>query len=269
MAIQSELTDLFEYGIDLKSRRIYFGHMSADPDTATDFTVTSIEYIIRAMHKMVIDSATKPIDIYMNSFGGDIYSMLRLHDEIVTCPVQIRFFGGGAIMSSASFIMVACDERYLHINSTIMVHELSTANDGRHTDIQIGATEDRRLMERLYDIYTANSRMGREFWQDICQRDVYLTAQEAIDLGLADKLIEPKKRGNLRKMRHHNLKKTPDPKHMKHLISHIYGRIGRVKVPKLELNQFKKEESDPNIKVEVPIKEEAIVAAVIEEVKPT
>lgn len=250
MAIEkTELTDNLAYGVDLRNRRIYFGTNldTAEAQGSTDFNMSSVEYAIRAMHRMVIEAPDKPIELHMSSYGGDTYSMLRLHDEILACPCQIKFYGGGAIMSSASFIMACCDERYLHPNATIMVHELSTNGDGKHTDIQVNASWDRRLMDRLYTIYADNSRMPKEFWQDVCQRDLYLSATEAIALGLADKIIEPKKRGNLRRMRFASLKNAPEHKDMKRLVYDIYGRINKVRIPKIELNEVKVEASDPDI----------------------
>ena len=249
MATVTELTDNLAYGVDIKNRRIYFGVNldTAEVGESTEFSMSSVEYAIRALHRMVSDAPGKPIELHMSSFGGEIYAMLRLHDEILACPCQIKFFGGGTIMSSATFIMAVCDERYLHPNATVMVHELSTSSDGRHTDIQVNASEDRRLMDILYKIYEENSRMPKEFWQDVCQRDLYLTADEAIKLGLIDKIIEPKKRGNLRKIRQAALKKTPDNKEMNKLIKDIYVRLNKVKVPKLELNEIKKEVADSSI----------------------
>lgn len=252
MAIdKTELTDNLAYGVDLKNRRIYFGANLdvAEVEDSTDFNATSVEIAIRAMHRMASDAPGKPIEIHMSSYGGDTYSMLRLHDEILACPCQVKFFGGGAIMSSATWIMAVCDERYLRPNATVMLHEVSSDSGGKHTDIQVDALFDVKLMERLYQIYEDNSRMPKEFWQDICQRDLYLSASEAVSLGLADKVLEPKKRGNLRKMRQATMKKGPDSKEMKTLITDIYGRIKRVKIPKIELNEFKKEEADPNLVV--------------------
>lgn len=263
----TELTDNLAYGVDLKNRRLYFGvHLdSADSNESTDFTISSVEYMVRALHRMATDAPGKPIEIHMCSYGGDPYAMLRLYDEIHACSCQVKFFGGGAIMSAATWIMAGADERYLHPNATVMVHDGSDGWDGKHTDGQIMAAEMRRLQDLLYQIYTDNSRMPKEFWEDVCQRDLYLTAAEAVSLGLADKVLEPKKRGNLRKVRAASLKKEPDSKEMKSLIGNIYHRINKVKVPKIELNQFKKEESDPNLKVEDVVKK---VDLAIEEVKP-
>jgi ATP-dependent protease ClpP protease subunit len=199
---------------------------------------------------MAQDAPGKPIEIHMNSYGGSPYDMLRLYDEILSCPCQVKFYGGGSIMSAATWILVACDERYLYPHTTILVHDGSEGYDGKHTDVQIDALESKRLQDLLYDIYTANTRMPKEFWQDVCQRDLYVTASEAVSLGMADKIIEPKKRGNLRKVRQAAMKKTPSNPEMKKLLESLYSRINKVKVPKLELNPVAKEPSDPHVFVD-------------------
>lgn len=248
----TELTDNLAYGVDLKNRRIYFGVNldTGDVNESTDFTMSSVEYAVRALHRMASDAPNKPIEIHMCSYGGDPYAMLRLYDEIHACPCQIKFYGSGAIMSSATWIMAGADERYLHPNCTVMVHDGSDGFDGKHTDHQIQAAEMKRLQDKLYEIYAENSRMPVEFWADVCQRDLYMSASEAVSLGLADKIIEPKKRGNLRKARYAALKKEPEAKEMNKLLKDLYARINKVKVPKIELNEVKKEASDPHLVVD-------------------
>jgi ATP-dependent Clp protease protease subunit len=244
-----ELDELLAYGVDLKNRRIYFGSPldGLNDESLGDFTQASVELAVRALHKLASDAPGKPIELYVNSYGGSPYDMLRLYDEILACPCQVKFIGSGVVMSAATWIMAACDERLLHPNTTIMVHDGSDGFEGKHTDAQIQATEMRRLQELLYEIYESNSRMPKEFWQDVCQRDLYLTAHEAVTLGLADRVIEHKKRGNLRRSRQASLKKTPDSKEIKSLIHGLYARINKIKVPKIELNELKKEPSDPSV----------------------
>jgi ATP-dependent Clp protease, protease subunit len=246
-----ETDELLSYGVDVKNRRLYFSTpLDGSYEESGDFTHTSVEIAIRAIHKMASEVPGKPIEIHMNSFGGSPYDMLRLYDEIQSCSCQIKFYGGGVIMSAATWIMCGSDERYLYPNCTVMVHDGSDGWEGRHTDGQIMAAEMRRLQDKLYGIYADNSRLPKAFWEDVCQRDLYLTAEEAIKLGLADKIIEPKKRGNLRKMRHAALKKEPDAKEMKSLLQQIYSRINKVKIPKIELNEVRKEPADPHLTVD-------------------
>lgn len=248
MAIQSELTDLFEYGIDTKNRRIYFGHMAAEPDSVTEFAPASVEFAIRALHKMAVDSPNKPIEFHLSSFGGSIYDALRLHDEILTCSTQVKFYGGGVIMSAATIIMVACDERYLHQNTRIMFHELSDSNDtSRRSDIKINAQENETVHNIMCNIYAMNSRLPSDFWNDILSKDVYLSPDEAVSMGLCDSIIEPKKRGNLRKKRQAQFRKEVD---LKRLVKNLYDRTGRNRVPKIELNQINKEPADPHLFVD-------------------
>lgn len=244
-----ELDELFAYGVDIKNRRIYFGSPldGMDNESTGDFTQASIELAVRALHKLASDAPGKPIEIHINSYGGSPYDMLRLYDEILASPCQIKFIGSGVVMSAATWIMAACDERYLHPNTTVMVHDGTDGFEGKHTDAQIQAAEMKRIQGVLYEIYAANSRMPKEFWEDVCQRDLYLSAEEAIMLGLADKIIETKKRGNLRRLRQSALKKNPSSKDMKELIHKVYSRINKLKVPKIELNEHKKEPSDPNL----------------------
>lgn len=251
MATKTELDDLLSLGVDSVKRRIYFGDcITLAEEESGEVSPRSIELAVRALHRLANEAPQKPIELHMNSPGGDPYAMLRLYDEILSCPCQVKFFGGGIIQSSATWIMCACDERYLHPSTTVMVHDGNEPMQGTHTDVKIAMSEAVRLQDMLYDVYAANSRMPRSFWEDVCQRDLYLTAQEAINLGLADKLIEPKKRGNLRKMRSANLKKPLAHVDMEGLIHQLYKRVNRHNVPKLELNKPVKEESDPNVKID-------------------
>ena len=260
MTEKTDLTDFLTYGVDLKKRRIYFGlPLDSSQTDSSDFNLSSVEIAVRALHRLAEDAPTRPIEIHMSSLGGDAMAMLRLHDEILTCPCQVKFFGGGAIMSSATWIMAVCDERYLHKNAIVLLHDGSEMmpEETKHTDFLVNAKHTKEFQIKLYEIYAKNSRMPIEFWQDVCQRDLYITAEEAVLLSLADKLIDPQKRGNLRKTRQKLLTKKPKSADMRKLINEIYGRINRVKVPKIELNKYEEEPVDPTVVIsDKPVSDE-------------
>lgn len=238
MSEKADIITNLIYGIDTKLRRIYFGHpIDSGEEVTGQFNCVTVELAIRAIHKMASDAPKKPIEIHMHSFGGDVYAMLRLHDEIKCCPCQIKFFGGGVIMSAATWIMAACDERHLHVNSTVMIHEISDEiPPDTLTNIKISHQENERLMDILCNIYSENSHMPAHFWRDICQRDVYLTAQEALDLGLADKIIQPCKRGNFRRSRQAAMKKSLINENAQMTVKSIYKRISRSNYRNIKLN---------------------------------
>jgi ATP-dependent Clp endopeptidase proteolytic subunit ClpP len=238
---RTELDDIMEYGANLAQRRIYIGVDGFEANDFTDITVQSVDRIIRIMHRMIDEDHTKTIELHVNSPGGDPYAALRLYDEIQSCPCPIRFIGGGVIASAATIVMVGCDERYIHNHTTIMLHDGYEGSDGKHTDVQIEAKEFKRLQDAYDELYAKNSRMPVEFWQDTLQRDLYLDADEAIALGLADKKILAVKRGSLRKVRTGCLNRKVEPAEMKKLLSTIYRRLNKVRVPKLQLNEFEEE----------------------------
>jgi ATP-dependent protease ClpP protease subunit len=243
----TELAELLEKGVDLKNRRIYFG----SPDEEGDVSWTTVEYAIRAIHKMSLDQPKVPIELHMSSLGGDVYEMLRLYDVIQSSPCQIKFFGGGNIASAAAFIMMCCDERYLYPNTIVTIHAGSNDyGDKTFTDIQIDHAFYVRLVDRLTDIYVQNSRMPRDFWMEILQRDTHLEPQEVIALGLADAIVEPKKRGNLRKIRATKLKEAPDTKELTKLVKDLYKRIHKGRqLLKIDVH-VPQEQFDKNIVVE-------------------
>jgi len=228
MVEKSGLDDIISRGIDLKNRRIYFG-MIEDQDGG-DIAWNTVEITVRALSKMSLDYPKKPIEIHMSSGGGEVYAALRLYDAIQACPCQIKFFGSGQIMSSAVWIMAGCDERTLDPNTVVMIHDGSVESlDQNHTDRQIDSAEGERLNIQMFKLLSDNSRLPTDFWLEVSQRDVYLTAEEAILLGLADRISESKKRGNLRKSRSYGLAQTPDKKDLSKLVRSLYKRIHKTR----------------------------------------
>lgn len=235
---QSELEEYLDAGIDIGKRRIYFGILGDEDGEYVNWH--TIERVIRGMHRMY-DAGTGPIEIHMSCCGGCPYSMLRLVDEIESSPCQIKFVGSGQIMSAATWIMASCDYRTVHKNTRIMLHDGFSGAEDRHTDFLISAEEEKILQDRLYEMYASNSRMPKEFWADICQRDVFLTPEESLNLGLIDEIIQPKKRGNVRKLREKALAKHPSVNTLTKLTNSIYKRIHR-KTPTKLVVEIKKEE---------------------------
>ena len=251
MANKTEASELIDYGVDTKNRRIYFGMVSIDPEsTGSDFAWQSVEIAIRALHKLS-ETSKKPIELHMNSPGGSSIDMMRLYDEIQSCPCKIIFIGGGQVSSSATWIMAGCDERLLHRHTELIFHDGSDEIADRHTDLQIYAKATEDHMQDLYKIYADNSRMPLTFWQDVCQRDLRLSADETVSFGLADKVIEYKKRGNLRRSRIAIMNQEVDAGEMKALVKSVYKRIRRHKnLNKIEIS-VKKEEFDKSVIVDL------------------
>lgn len=254
---KTELEEYLVYGICPKNRRIFFGApITSDTEDSGDFGQASVELTVRAIKRMEVDHPSKPIEIHMNSFGGDSYSLLYLIDVILASSCQFKFYGGGAIMSSAAWVLCVCDERYLYENAKVMLHDGDEVIKGKSTDTQIDSEESKNHQDKLVQILVDNSFMPKKFWDDVLQRDLNVSAEEAIKLGLVDFVVKKPKRGNLRKKREAKMKKVPHHSTMKSLTTKIYKRI-KMNLPQgeLKLHMPKPEEIDPDVVVDSkPIK---------------
>lgn len=249
MSLKTETENTISSGIDESARRVFFGRYMPNASEGFDaFDTLSIEYAVRGILKLIDQNPKKPIEIHMNSYGGDPYAMMYLHDLILSSPCQFKFFGGGAIMSAATWIMAVCDERYLYKNTRIMVHSGSLTIDSTFADAEIRMAEEKRLQSELEEIYAHNSHMPKSFWTEVCKRDLYLSADETVLLGLADKVIEHKRRGSLRKMRQAHMGTRPHHGTLKRTIARLYDRIQYpISLKDITINDTVKEEIDETL----------------------
>jgi hypothetical protein len=174
-------------------------------------------------------------------------------DVIQACSCQIKFFGGGEIASAATWVMAVCDERYLYPNTLVVIHDSSAGASeeipSKLSDAYIKMDGERHLQDKLNQIFADNSRMPVEFWSEMVKRDMYLSADETIALGLADKVVEFKKRGNLRRMRIAALQKEPESKEFNKLLRRLKDRTYMGKNLRVELH-VPEEQFDKNIVVD-------------------
>lgn len=217
-------------GIDLDSRSIYWGGGEEISAEAVDGTVCPelAEMAIRKLHilKSIND---KPIHFYMSSTGGDEYSMYRLYDEFRLSTAPITFHAGGAIMSAAVGIMMACEQRFATLNTDFMVHQgySSRPATDKPKDVIIEADYMDFLLEKMYSLYERHSYCPFEFWAKICHYNAYISAKEALTLGMIDG-IETKEK---------LITKTKNPKEIEETMKAI---IERVKMHKFNRTVMKK-----------------------------
>ncbi len=204
---------IIENGIDYKNRIIYFGLGPNKANSTENGAINqeSVGFLIRTIHAMAAQNSKKPITLRVMSPGGDAYSAFALYDFIKSTPNKIIFHGFGEIMSSGTIIMAACDEVYLSPKSTVMVHAgVVNIPETTYQDAQLNMAEERRVQDMLETIYAENSRAPKEFWVKVCKHDTFLSAKEAVILGLADGLIEYVNKDKLRAKRIKTIKSSPE-----------------------------------------------------------
>ena len=136
-----------EFGIDLEQRRLMLDE---------DVDEYSIGWIIRGIFKMVEMDGTAPIDVYVNSYGGNCYDGLALFDVLRSLDyLTVRTHALGKVMSMGLKIYLAGDERYSYPSSTFMAHSVSSEIPYEKTyAVKVEAQETNRLNNIMLDILT-------------------------------------------------------------------------------------------------------------------
>lgn len=137
----------------------------------------------------------KEISLYINSPGGSVTAGFAIYDTMryITAPVSTVCMGMAASMGA--FLLCAGEKgmRYALPNSQIMIHQPLGGYQGQATDIEIHAREIIRLKERLNSIMAENCGKSFEEIASSTERDHFLTPEEAMDLGLIDRVLVSRK----------------------------------------------------------------------------
>jgi ATP-dependent Clp protease protease subunit len=169
----------------LKDRIIFLGG-GVDDDVAN--------LIIAQMLFLSNENDEADIHFYINSPGGVITSGLAIYDTMrfLRCNVATYCVGQAASMGSVLFAGGTPGKRFMLPNSRILLHQplISGIMQGPATDLEIEAREILRLRERLYQILAEHTGQDAKKIEKDCDRNLWLEAQESIDYGLADKVLQ-------------------------------------------------------------------------------
>lgn len=136
-----------------------------------------------------------PINIYLSTYGGYIYEMLAIYDEIkaLTKEYIVNIYCVGKIMSAGTIIMLATDleHRFAYPNTTFMYHTLSGGCFGKMKDMEEDVEESKRLHKIMWNIYKENTAISDEKLDEIykCKKDWYITAEQAKKYKIISKII--------------------------------------------------------------------------------
>jgi ATP-dependent Clp protease protease subunit len=138
------------------------------------------------------ENPKKEISMYINSPGGVVTSGLAMYDtmQFIRPPVSTLCTGQAASAGSLLLCAGAKDMRFSLPNSRIMVHQPSGGFSGQATDILLHAQEIQNIKRRLNEIYVKHTGQSYQMIEDSLERDRFLTAEQAREFGLVDKVID-------------------------------------------------------------------------------
>ena len=137
------------------------------------------------------EAPDKDISLYINSPGGLVTAGMAIYDtmQYIRCDVSTLCMGQAASMGAHLLAAGAPGKRFSLPNARIMIHQPLGGFQGQATDIQIHAKEILKLKDRLNAMMAEHTGQPIEKIADDVERDYFLTAQEACDYGLIDKVL--------------------------------------------------------------------------------
>jgi ATP-dependent Clp protease, protease subunit len=134
----------------------------------------------------------KDISIYINCPGGSIYSGLAIYDTMQFIKPDIQTICVGIAMSMGSLLLTGGtkDKRFALPNSRLLMHQPSAGFEGQASDIEIHAREVLKIRERIDEIYAQHSGRAVEQVHNDMERDRFFQAEQAVEYGLIDRVID-------------------------------------------------------------------------------
>ncbi|MFZ0543856.1 MAG: ATP-dependent Clp protease proteolytic subunit [Candidatus Promineifilaceae bacterium] len=176
------------YSLLLKERIIMLG--TPINDQIANLIVAQLLYLAR-------EDPAKPIRLYINSPGGQVYSGMAIYDTMqqIECPVSTVAVGFTASFGTVLLTAGAKGMRYALPNATIHMHQPLGGAQGQASDIAIQANEILRLRKSLNQILSHHTGQPIERIEEDTDRDRFMSAEEATEYGLVDEVLSSSSNG--------------------------------------------------------------------------
>lgn len=177
-----------ERGYDIYSRlleeRIIFLGEGVNEHTAN--------VVVAQLLHLANEDPEADIKLYINSPGGSVYDGLAIYDTMNFIKPDVATFGIGLQASMGAFLLSsgAKGKRFLLPNSRVMIHQPSSGTQGKVTDQEITLREAIKLKELLNEALAKNTGQKISKIKLDVERDFWMSAREAVEYGLADKVIK-------------------------------------------------------------------------------
>ncbi len=166
----------------LKDRIIFLGE---------EVNETSASIVVAQLLFLEAEDPEKDIHLYINSPGGSVTSGMAIYDtmQYIKCDVSTICIGMAASMGAFLLSSGAKGKRIALPNAEIMIHQPSAGTQGQITDMAIHLRRLEIIKKRMNEILSANTGKPIEVVTADCERDNFMTAEEAKEYGLIDKVI--------------------------------------------------------------------------------
>jgi len=172
------------YSLLLKQRIIFVG--TPISDQVANLIVAQLLYLAG-------EDADRPISMYINCPGGGVYYGLAIYDTMQQVQPPIATYAVGVTASMGTVLLAAGTKGYRHAlpNSTIHMHPAGGSTQGYAPDVEIQYKELKRVEDLLHNILSQHTGQPVEQIASDFDRDRFMTAEEAVEYGMVDQILQP------------------------------------------------------------------------------
>jgi HK97 family phage prohead protease len=170
-----------------------------EDDTATVFVFDEIGGSMGVDAKKFaadLEATTAPnIKLRVNSPGGAVFDGIAIHSALLHHPARVTAYVDGLAASAASFLVMAADEIVMMPGAQMMIHDASATVEGNRDDMIRWSDFLDRQSENVADLYIRVGGGTRDEWRELMLAETWMFAEEAVEMGLADRVAEIERRG--------------------------------------------------------------------------
>jgi ATP-dependent Clp protease protease subunit len=166
----------------LKDRIVFLGE---------DVNAHTANLVVAQMLFLEAEDPKKDIIFYINSPGGSVYDGMAIYDTMNYVKCDVKTVGVGLQASMGAFLLSSGTKgkRFVLPHSKIMIHQPSSGTRGKVTDMEIDLKESLKVKQQLNEILAKNTGQKLAKIELDAERDYWMSAKEAVNYGLADKVI--------------------------------------------------------------------------------
>jgi ATP-dependent Clp endopeptidase proteolytic subunit ClpP len=172
-----------------EKNRIYF-YSDIDKTSILNLNVT-LQQVTNKLMSRAFELSQEPANIFLhlNSSGGSVFDGLIASDYVRKNKVPVYTIVDGSCASAATFISIVGKRRFIHENSFMLIHQLSSEAWGTFADLEDELTNCKTLMTTIKNLYKQHTKIPAKQLDEILKRDLWFTAKEAVKYGLVDSII--------------------------------------------------------------------------------
>jgi ATP-dependent protease ClpP protease subunit len=134
----------------------------------------------------------KQINVYVNSYGGYVFEAMSIRNQLKRHPAHVTGYVDGFACSAGSFVLTGCDEVFMYSNTMQMIHDMRVGAYGNSRELRKAADDNDIVMEGNRQAYLEKSggKIAKELLKELMEAETWLTAQQCLEYGLCDKILE-------------------------------------------------------------------------------